>query len=177
MVTQTPDNTAKDAKLRVSPLPVKVVDRPGSITLFVGGQKVASAWGPALDDPAVWFWWSGRTQPYRIGGAIYDLPPLDGREAALSLIDGERQSWERHEASLYHPDHGSLVDEWWIAEGPAGVSCWSCGESVAGDRHIVTIVLHNGPDDTRHYVCANCEIWFEDDDDEADTRSSTGGTQ
>lgn len=178
MNASTDGESPRVATIRTTSLPVRVDDRPDYIALFVGDRKVASAWGPATDDPVQWFWWNGRTEPYRIGGAIYDEPALDGRVAAAGLIEDEREKWQRHEASLYHPDHGPLIDDFWVAVGPAGVSCWGCGEPVECEQRVTTVVLGEDGDLTRHYVCANCEVWLDDEDDEtSDTRSSTGGTQ
>lgn len=149
------------AVARVDPLPVRLGVGEGQFLLYVGDRKVASAWGPVVDDPDTWVLWNGYSEPYRIGG---------GRDGALALVEDRRDEWVRHEGSLWHPDHGEANEHGWVAKGPAGAICVGCGEDLADRTNVSTVVYlvrQEDPDSTRHYICDHCETYL-DDDAEAD---------
>ncbi len=113
--------TTLPAPTRVDPLPVHLDETDGQFVVRVGDRKVASAWGPAVDDPDAWFLWNGRTDAYRISG---------GRDGAQALIEGIRDEWQWRESSLWHPDHGKPDDHDYVATAPTGPTCRAnCGIS------------------------------------------------
>jgi len=146
MTTEAPTAT------RTTPLPVRIDAGSGQILLFVGDRKVASAWGPAVDDRDIWFYWNGRTDPYRISG---------GRDGAMSLIEDRRREWANHEGSLRHPDHGSLDANGDVEQVPDGTVCIGCGEPVS--RDVSTVVSSDGVEVTEHYICDHCACYVGDD--------------
>lgn len=148
--------TAAAGPLRTTPLPVRVDQTEGSIVLYVGDRKVASAWGPAVDDPDAWFLWNGYSDPYRISG---------GREGAAGLIEHRQDEWLRREGSLWHPDHGPIDETGYVAVAPTGIACVGCGDDQCGDTCIAIVEERGEAETTRHYLCANCASFFDGEDD------------
>lgn len=140
------------APTRTLPLPVRLETGLDRVLLYVGDRKVASAWGPVLDDPDVWVLWNGHSDPYRVSG---------GRDGALALIEDRRVEWERREGSLWHPDHGPVGGNGWVAVVPAGVCCVGCGDNLDGDKGVSTVVYRHGVEVTVHYICDNCEVYLD----------------
>lgn len=148
--------TATTEATRTTPLPVRVDATESQIVLYVGDRKVASAWGPVVDDPDTWVFWNGHTDPYRISG---------GREGAAALVNDRQAEWVKREGSLRHPEHGPLDDHGYSTTIPDGLVCVGCGESVAGGA---AVVRHTeGAETTEHYICDHCACYI-DDDGEAD---------
>ncbi len=142
---------------RVDPLPVRLDAAADRFLLYVGDRQVASAWGPAADDPDTWFLWNGRTDPYRISG---------GRDGAQALIEGIRDEWMWREGSLWHPDHGQPDDSDYVAKAPSGAVCVLGGCDVGGETYVSTATYQRDGQTTRHYVCMNCAQYFEHDDED-----------
>ncbi len=149
--------TTLPAATRVVPLPVRVDATNGQFAVYVGDRKVASAWGPAADDPDAWFLWNGRTDPYRVSG---------GRDGAQALIEGIRDERRRREGSLWHPAHGQPDDSDYVAKAPPGAVCVLSGCNVGGETYVATATYQRDGQTTRHYVCMNCAQYFEHDEDE-----------
>jgi hypothetical protein len=146
MTTEAPTAT------RITPLPVRVDAGSSQILLYVGDRKVASARGPAVDDPDVWFYWNGRTDPYRISG---------GRDGAVALVEDRRREWVNREGSLRHPDHGPLNEHGYAVKIPGGLVCIGCGEPVGGGVAVVT--YSDGGEVTEHYICDSCACYLDDE--------------
>lgn len=138
---------------RVDPLPVRLDETAESFRVFVGDRAVASAWGPAADDPDAWFLWNGYTDPYRICG---------GRDGAAGLVEDRLVQWQRREGSLWHPDHGPLNDAGRVAVAPFGVVCIGCGDLIEGTL-VATETHATDVEQTVHYVCDNCDAFNDDD--------------
>ena len=147
--------TAAAGQFRTTPLPVRIDAGPGQITLYVGDRRVASAWGPAVDDPDAWFLWNGYSNPYRISG---------GREGAAGLIEHRQDEWLRREGSLWHPDHGPVDETGYVAVAPAGIACVGCGEDQGGATNVCTVVYLTDSEATQHYVCDSCATYLDDDE-------------
>lgn len=142
---------------RTEPLPVRLDAGTGQILLYVGDRKVASAWGPAVDDPDAWFLWNGYSEPYRIGG---------GRAGASALIEDRQREWQLRERSLWHPDHGAVDEQGWVHRAPDGAACVGCGTDLAGSTHVSVITYSSDTEITGHYVCDHCETYHENADEE-----------
>jgi hypothetical protein len=145
MTTEAPTAT------RTTPLPVRLDAASGQILLYVGDRKVASAWGPAVDDRDAWFFWNGHTEPYRISG---------GRDAAAALMEDRRREWANREGSLRRPDHGPVDEHGYVARVPDGTICGGCGDPLARDVTFGT--YRHGGEVTEHYLCDPCACYCED---------------
>ncbi len=139
---------------RTDPLPVRLDEARSQILLHVGDVKVASAWGPAVDDPDTWFYWPGHCDPYRIGG---------GRDGAVALMEDQRDRWQTRERSMWHPDHGAIGDDGRVATVPADLVCEGCDQLLGGETGVMVVVDEFGDWHTGHYVCMNCECYLDDD--------------
>jgi hypothetical protein len=141
---------------RVHPLPVRMDEAEGHFMVLVDGDPVASAWGPAVDDPDTWFHWNGFSNPYRISG---------GRDGAAALLADRLVQWQRREGSLWHPDHGALDDAGHVAVAPFGVVCIGCGDLLDGRAFVATEGRTTDVDQTVHYVCDSCDAFNEQEMD------------
>ena len=140
---------------RVQRLPVRLDAADFAIQLFVGDRKVASAWGPLVDDPDAWVLWNGYNEPYRISG---------GRAAALTLVKDRSGEWHRREHSLWNPSHGEISSGGFIAMTPGGVVCVTCGLAIGVTAGVGTVWRGFADEITVHYACDDCLASEPDDE-------------